>query len=298
MQVITSAKDIPKCALALGNFDGLHLAHIKLLNDCLKYARVHNLSGGVLIFAKHSEKVIKNRDIKLLTTLDEKLEILKNTDIDFVYIQEFDEDFMRMSCEEFVAFLKNELNCSAVFAGFDYTFGYMAKGDAKLLEELANRNGIYTQILEETQISGKTVSSTMIRNLIRNGDVKTAKQYLQRCYEVCGRVVEGKQNGRKLGFPTANVEYDKQKLLPKDGVYYGYAKIRDIKYKCVINVGTNPTFSADFCTVEAYIKEFSEILYGEYIKILFEDKIRDEIRFSSPEELREQIKRDIKYINS
>lgn len=297
MRVITSAKDIPKCALALGNFDGLHLAHMRLADDCLKYARAHNLSGGMLIFAQHSKTVTKNRDIKLLTTLDEKLEILESINIDFVYIQEFDEDFMRLSCEEFLAFLKNELNCSAVFAGFDYTFGYEAKGDAKLLEELAQKNGLYAHILDKTEISGKTVSSTMIRELIQNGDVKTAKQYLQRCYEVRGRVVEGKQNGRRLGFPTANVEYDAHKFLPKDGVYFGYAKIRDSKFKCVVNVGTNPTFGAQFRTVEAYIEGFSGSLYGENIKILFEDKIRDEIRFSSPDKLKEQIKRDIKILS-
>ncbi len=296
MRIITRAEDMPLCALALGNFDGVHPAHVGIINACIENAKVNNLKSGVLIFENHTETVCKNKDIKLLTTLDEKLDIIDRLGVDFVFIKKFDEHIMKMNPENFFNFLINELNAKALFAGFDYSFGYMASGKADLLSELGEKNGIDVYICDEVDIDNEPISSTKIRELIKCGEVKKSKKYLNRFYEVSGKVVKGKQNGRKMGLPTANIDYHKEKLLPCDGVYSGYTVVDNKEYKSLINIGKNPTFDAVERTVESYITDFDGDIYGKNVTVGFYEKIRGEKKFGSMEELKKQIESDLEQV--
>lgn len=293
MQIISDLKNIPDCAIALGNFDGLHIAHTKILNECIAYAEKISLKSGVLLFENHTGTITENCNIKVLTPHKEKLEIISGLGLDFAFVKTFDKHFMELSPREFFDFLINKLNVKAVFAGFDYTFGYKASGNADLLKAFGNEKNIDINIIKEVDIDTIPVSSTLIRNMITEGKVDAAAKFLGRYYEISGNVVYGKQNGRKLGLPTANVEYDKDKLLPSDGVYAGYLTVGDSKYKCLINIGKNPTFNADIRTIEAHIADFSGDLYGKFVTIQFTKKIREEKKFNSPEELRLQIESDL-----
>ena len=293
MQIISDFTNIPGCAVALGNFDGLHIAHIKILKDCISYAKKRDIKSGVLLFENHTGTVTGDNDMKVLTPYKEKLALISGLNPDYVFVKTFDKDFMELSPEEFFDFIANTLNAKAVFAGFDYTFGYKAAGNAQILKALGKKKSIDINIIQEVDIDTVPVSSTLIRNMITEGKVDAAAKFLGRYYEISGNVVYGKQNGRKLGLPTANVEYDKDKLLPSDGVYAGYLTVGDSKYKCLINIGKNPTFNADIRTIEAHIADFCGDLYGKFVTIQFTKKIREEKKFNSPEELRLQIESDL-----
>ena len=296
MQIIKNPCDVPPCALALGNFDGLHIAHIKIINSCIAYSKSNNLKSGVLLFENHTANLCNNDKILLLTTLSEKLEILKDLRIDFVYIMPFDEGVMKMSPEEFFDFLVDTLKSKALFAGYDYTFGHKAMGNSHLLTDLSKEKNIYVNIIDKISLDNTSVSSTKIREFLSTGDIKKANEFLKRPYSLTGKVVPGKQNGRKMGLPTANVNSEDDKLLPQDGVYKGITIIDKKEYKSLINIGKNPTFNADKRTVESHILNFSDDIYNKEVTIKFLDKIRDEKKFSSIDELIKQINKDLEKI--
>lgn len=297
MEIIENILKIPECALALGNFDGLHIAHIKIINSCIEYARKNNLKSGVMLFKNHTKTVCEKEPVMLLTNLEEKIKILEKTGVDFVFLKDFDESLMKLSPEEFYKYLVDDLNAKALFIGYDYKFGHKASGDTKKLLELGEKSNIFVSVCDRINIDNMTVSSSKIRELINSGKVDIAKKYLDRLYELSGVVVEGKQNGTKMGLPTANVEYSCDKLLPPDGVYKGITVIDGVEYKSLINVGKNPTFNAKIRTVESHIVDFSNDLYGKFVTLKFIKKIRDEKKFSSYEELQKQIKKDLKQID-
>lgn len=294
MQIIKNPLKVPSCAMALGNFDGLHMAHTKIINSCIDFSKKNNLKSGVLLFENHTASLFKETSMKLLTTLSEKFNILENIGVDFIYLMSFDEKVMKMSPYDFFEFLTDTLNAKALFAGFDYTFGYKAEGDSELLKKLSLQKNIYIDISDKIVLNNKIVSSTEIRALIEKGDIKSANDFLKRPYELFGKVISGKQNGRKMGLPTANIEYEKDKLLPPDGVYKGITVIDFTEYKSLINIGKNPTFNAEKRTVESHIPDFFGDLYGKEISVKFLEKIRDEKKFSSVDELIKQINNDIK----
>ncbi len=273
--------DVSGTAICLGDFDGVHIGHRALFETAKKHGK-----WGALIF---------DRNIKggyLLTTLAEKLRRLEAAGADYVVIATFCEKFSKRTPEEFAKFLKNTLRVSAVVAGYDYRFGRKAAGDTDELLRLCGELGIGAEIIEPVTIDDEPVKSTKIRELIKCGDIKTANSLLGYNYSVSGKVIKGLQNGRKMGFPTANVDYDYEKLLPLDGVYYG--KVMEID--AVINVGKNPTFDAERRTVEAHIIDYNGDLYGEGITVEFIEKIRDDIKFEKIDELIKQIESDIDYV--
>ena len=296
MQIIKNFSNIPPCALALGNFDGLHIAHRKIINSCINFSKNNNLKSGVLLFENHTQNFFKKDKISLLTTLDEKINILKALGVDFICLMPFDEKVMKMSPEDFFDFLTDKLNAKAIFAGYDYTFGYKAMGNISLLSELSRKKNIYLDISDKVTLKNDVVSSTKIRDLIDSGKIKEANEFLDRPYSMTGEVVLGKQNGRKMGLPTANVKVNEEKLLPPDGVYKGKTIIDKKEYKSLINIGKNPTFNAENRTVESHIPGFSDNLYGKKITVKFLDKIRDEKKFSSVDELINQINKDLEKI--
>ncbi|MBQ7986503.1 MAG: bifunctional riboflavin kinase/FAD synthetase [Clostridia bacterium] len=266
-------------SICLGGFDGIHKGH-KALFDVAKSRG----KWGVLLFDRN----IKGNEN--LTTQTEKIKLIENCGADYVIIAEYSEKFSKRTPVEFVQVLENILKVSHIVCGYDYRFGYMAKGDAKALKELCEKADV--TVLEPVMQNDAPIKSTDIRTFIKKGDISLANELLGYNYTVSGKVEKGLGNGRKMGFPTANIAYSEEKLLPADGVYYGKMLGRD----AVINIGKNPTFEAEKRTVEVHIPDFSGDLYGENVEVEILEKIRDDIKFDSIDNLIVQINKDIDYV--
>lgn len=295
MDIIRQTGSVPyeRTVVALGNFDGMHTAHMTIIQKCIKYAKKHGCKSGVLLFSEHTRKLLSEKGVKIITPEKKKLEILRHAGIDFVYIRDFDADFMHLSPEEFVKQLSSSLHTVAVCVGYDYRFGFKAQGDAKLLEKLGKKYGFEAVVTDEIDLDGAAIKSTLIRRLISEGNVEKAGELLGRYVSVEGAVAHGLENGRKMGIPTANIEYEIDSAIPKNGVYAGYTYVDGIKYKSVINVGNNPTFGADKVTIESHILGFDQDIYDKVIIAEFVKRLRGDIKFSSIDELKNQINADI-----
>lgn len=273
--------DFSRAALCLGYFDGVHIAHRSLFEKAKAKGR-----WGVLLFDRNV------KGIPLLTTQYEKVSLIERSGADFVIIAEFSENFKNRSPYEFAEFLKNTLKVSGVVAGYDYRFGKSASGDAKILKKLSCDLGFSAEIVEAECEDGEPVKSTKIREYIKNGEMTEANKLLGYNYIVSGRVEKGLGNGRKIGFPTANIGYDPEKLLPQDGVYHGRVLGKD----AVINIGKNPTFDAKRRTIEAHLIDYDGDIYGKMVEVSFLKKTRDDIKFATEEELKKQIEEDVRSV--
>lgn len=278
--------------VALGNFDGLHVAHMTIIRNGIEYAKANGLKSGILLFEENTKNLTTGK-IELITPNEAKLELLGREKPDFVYMEKFDREFMQKTPEEFVRYLIDNLNIKAVCVGYDYSFGYKAMGDVDLLRSFGEKYGFKVFVTEAIKLDGKIVSSTYIRSVIKNGDMETVEKFLGRRYCIEGNVVRGKQNGKMIGIPTANVDYDVNMALPKEGVYAGITYVHGRRLKSVINVGRNLTFGAEKITVESHILDFDEDIYDEYIRVSFAVRLRGDIKFNSAKELVDQIKYDM-----
>ncbi|MDA8714654.1 bifunctional riboflavin kinase/FAD synthetase [Flavobacteriales bacterium] len=280
-----------------GTFDGVHFGHQKII-DRLK--SVANKIGGesvLLTFHPHPRMVLfpNDEDLKLLSTREEKIKRLEAAGLDHLIIYPFSRKFSRRTATEYVRdLLVNEIGVKSLVIGYDHQFGRNREGNFEQLIELA---GIYDFKLEEIpaqELDDVKVSSTKIRNALLQGDVKTASKYLGHDYKVSGIVVKGRQLGRELGFPTANISVlDRYKLIPGDGVYAVRVKVNKKNFKGMLNIGYRPTVGGLFkATMEVNIFEFNENIYGHYIGVEFVKRLRDEIKFDSMEELKVQLELD------
>jgi riboflavin kinase/FMN adenylyltransferase len=289
-------------AVALGNFDGVHIGHQELINSNINEAKKRNLKSTVLVFRNHTKEILKkNGDskIQLLTSFDQKIDILKGFGLDTLYIADFNENLMKLSPEEFVDnILLKKLNTKLVTVGFNYRFGYKASGDVELLKKIGLDKGIDVNIMPPVYVGDEIVSSTAIRNSIKAGDIKKANRFLGRNFTIIGSVVKGKNRGRKLGFPTANIKLIDNYVLPKQGVYITNTIVDGEKLISLTNIGYNPTFNEDELKIETYILDFNGNLYGKTLQIQFIDFIRDDVKFNTAQELIEQIEKDVKYIKT
>lgn len=292
MEVIRNKVDYDGTVVALGNFDGLHVAHMTIIRNGIQYAKEHNLKSGVLLFDENTKGVTQGK-IELITPNEAKLELLEREKADFVFMEKFDKEFMKKTPEEFVLYLVNNLHVKAVCVGYDYSFGFKAQGDVEMLKKFGEKYGFKVFVTDVIKIDGRVVASTYIRQVIKSGEMEEAERFLGRRYCIEGNVVKGLQNGRKMGIPTANVDYDINMALPKAGVYAGITYVSGKRLKSVINVGKNPTFGAEKLTVESHILGFDEDIYGEYIRVSFAKRLRGDIKFNSMEELKNQIQNDI-----
>ncbi len=295
MKIIHAEKeaDYVQTAVALGNFDGLHIAHMKIIRDCIATAEKRGIQSGVLLFEENTKSVAGRGKVELITTNDQKLKLLSRENLDFVYVRQFTEEFMKKSPEEFVRLLVKNLKVKIVCVGYDYRFGHKAAGDVNTLRELGEKYGFEVIVTDKITIDGETVSSTLIRSLVRNGRVDDAVKFLGRRYTISGEVVYGKQNGTKMGLPTANVDYDSDMVLPREGVYAGITEVDGRRYVSVVNVGKNITFGAKRVTVESHLIDFSGNIYGKNINVLFVKRLRGDIKFTNADELKRQINKDI-----
>lgn len=274
-------------AIALGNFDGMHMGHIKVIEA----AKNRGGSFGALLFKTHTSSD------KVITPLSEKLRILEALGADFAYVVSFDEEFKNKSCAEFVVFLSS-IGVKYVSVGYDYRCGKDAAADCTELAAELDKYGIDAMIADPVEVLGEPVKSSRIREYIQAGDITSANRLMTRPYRICGRVVEGLQNGRKLGFPTANIEIPKEQLLPKDGVYCCESIMGGKRYDAVMNIGKNPTFFASRRTVEVHIIDYDRDIYGESLCVDVSERIRGDMRFDSLEELSQRIELDKEYVIS
>ncbi len=290
MQILESCS--AECAIALGNFDGLHKAHMAIINACKSFAAENKIKCGVLLFDRHTSALF-GKGVKLLTDMNEKLALLEKSGVDFVHIVTFNRETASLLPNEFIDGILAKFNVHTFFAGYDYTFGRGASGSAESLAEYGRKKGFAVSVTPRMLHDGERISSSLIRNLLENGNTERAEQFLGRYYSVSGEVVVGMGNGKKSLFPTANIAYGEEKFLPSDGVYAGAAEIKGKIYKTAVNIGKNPTLDAKLRTVEAYILDFEGELYGENITVEFIKKLRDDRKFSGFDELKKQIEKDI-----
>ncbi|HEX9026662.1 MAG TPA: bifunctional riboflavin kinase/FAD synthetase [Clostridium sp.] len=279
--------------IALGSFDGLHIGHLSLIYKVVEVAKKNNGKSMVFTFKNHPRTFINKEEApKLLMDNNRKIEILKIHKVDIVCFQEFDLKFMKMTPKEFVEFLVFEYNIKGFVVGFNYKFGYKNLGDVELLKKLQNEYGYELYVMEPCTYKTQVISSTRIRKALEDGEVLDASKMLDLPYTLSGEVIHGKQLGRTIGFPTANLKYNQNFILPKIGVYYTNIKVNNNIYKGITSVGNNPTVEGKTLTIETYILEFNKDIYGENIDVSFIKKIRDEKKFNSLEELKDQLQKD------
>ena len=282
------------CVLALGSFDALHSAHIKLIKKTIDEANVRGVRAGVHMFCERIEKVIfPQSEHKSIYTNEQRVKITEQIGADFVYFEKFDTQFMNMSAFDFAKMLKEKFDVKCVVAGFDYTFGRGREGDATLLEKYGALLGFDVVITAALEYEGEIISSTKIRTLIQEGNVSDISALLAREYSLTGAVVHDRGVGRTMGLPTANIRIDDDVLLLKNGVYAAYTIIGEKKYPCVVNIGVRPTFELSNVSVEAHIIDFDKDLYGKSITLYFLKRLRDEKKFDTKEALAAQILQDI-----
>lgn len=290
--------DATRPVVTVGTFDGVHLGHRKVLEKLKDIARKTGGESVVFTFHPHPRQVLtpEEHNLRLLTTLEEKTELLKLTGIDHLVIFPFTRDFSKLTYGEFVkTILIDRINPVCLVVGYDHRFGHNRKGDYESLRECAGNYRVKIEKLDVLLMDEVNISSTRIRDALESGNVRLANQYLGYAYELHGKVVEGKQMGREMGFPTANIEaLDVAKLIPGYGVYAVKIKLTDGVKNGMLNIGTRPTFNqnADARSIEVNIFDFDDILYGASVSLVFIDKIRNEIRFPDKEALIRQLHND------
>lgn len=298
MEIIDLKKNGSKnnIAVALGNFDGIHRGHRYLIEDNINKANKYNLEPSILLFKNHTRLTINKNNIPILTSNEQKFKILEDMGIRIVYILDFDENVMKLNGEEFVKdIIVNKLKAKLVTVGFDYRFGHKASGDSKYLKKLGEKYNFKTNIIEPIYIDGQVISSTKIRNFISSGNIKKANEFLGHYYSIIGNVVSGSSRGRKLGYPTANIELINNHIVPKPGVYKSISLLNGEEFISLTNIGYNPTFNGKTLKIENHILDFNRNIYGEILEVQFLDFIREDIKFNTAEELIEQMNKDVEY---
>lgn len=282
--------------LSLGMFDGVHLGHISIINQLKEKAKEKGLQTALLSFWPHPRKVFNpNDELKLLTTLEEKISLLEKSDIDLLFLKKFDEEFRNLTGEEFIRqILVEKLNAKSIIIGHDHVFGKNKSGNFELLQKLSTELGYEVAQLDAVKEGEFNISSTKIRNCLGNGNIIGANKMLGYHYSISGKVIDGKKLGRTIGYPTANLEINELKLLPKKGAYIVEVFVKNKFYKGMLSIGTNPTVNGEKLTVEVYILDFNEEIYGENITINFRDFLHEEIKFESLEKLIERLDEDKK----
>jgi len=303
MKVIRSVQDIQKPlhnpVMTIGNFDGVHRGHKVLFRRVVDWAKKLGGQSVVMTFDPHPLQVLApSRGPDFITSHGKKLELIEAEGIDVTIVIPFSTDFAQISAHDFVKdLLVDRIGIKGIVVGYDYRFGRNREGDIRLLRDLGGRYGFQVEMVSGIELEGTLVSSTAIRQLIRDGDIREAERLLGRPYEIVGRVVKGRERGRLLGFPTANVDIQKQ-VPPKPGVYAVEVDIDGETYMGAANFGWNPTFGDPTPSLEVHVLDFDGNLYGKEIAVRFIERIRDERRFSGPEALVAQIHQDVETVRS
>lgn len=285
---------LPNAAVTIGNFDGVHLGHREIFRRVRRAAAELAGVSVVITFVPHPLRVLSpEKAPRLINTYAEKETLIEASGIDYLFALPFDRAFAAMTAEEFVRrILVDKIGIKRLIIGYDYAFGRNREGNVALLERLGRECGFDVEVLGPIGNGDTVFSSTTVRNMIASGDVKGVVSLLGRHFSLGGKVVHGHHRGRGIGFPTANLETEKD-LLPRHGVYAVKVKIDDAIYDGACNIGDNPTFQDKTIAIEVFIFDFAGDLYGRDVRLYFVDRIRDEQRFTDAEALQKAIKSDV-----
>jgi len=281
-------------ALTVGVFDGVHLGHQHLLGYLKKQAQERDLISGVITFRYHPQHVLSPQTrLPVLTSLQERISLLHETGVELVIPLTFTLKLAQASAAQFVTWLKNHLKMRLLIIGPDSALGSGREGDGSRLKALGKELGFCVEMVAPIVSEGEKISSTSIRQALLRGDTSKAMKLLGRPFSLSGEVVHGVERGRALGFPTANMGIDSSQLVPADGVYATRAHVGEQIFSSVTNIGRRPTFGEQERTVEVYLLDFDAKLYEREIRVDFLQRLREEKRFASAEELAKQIERDV-----
>ncbi|MDD7305821.1 MAG: bifunctional riboflavin kinase/FAD synthetase [Peptoniphilaceae bacterium] len=286
--------DIHPKTVSLGNFDGIHKGHRKLMKKNIELSNQYDLTPSVLLF-KENTKNILNGEREYLTSLEDKIEILADLGIKCFCLLDFNEKFKNLSPEDFIEkILYEKLNAKYVIIGDNYFFGKGAIGDKNTLKAHEDEYDYKTYVVDFEMDEDRIINSTDIRKMIRKGDLAKANRELERPYRMKGTIVKGKQRGRLLNFPTANLNPNFKYVSPKFGVYFSKVYLDNNTYFALTDVGTNPTFENEKIKIETYILDFSEDVYGKEMTIEYLEYLRPDYKFDSKDGLIEQMNEDKK----
>ncbi|KAB3536949.1 bifunctional riboflavin kinase/FAD synthetase [Alkaliphilus pronyensis] len=285
-------------AIALGNFDGVHIGHQRLIKALVEKSLEYNLESCVYTFKNHPlEYMLRGEGPPVITPIEMKKKILEEFNVETLILDEFNNEIMSLSPELFVKeILVNRLNCKIAIVGFDYRFGYKAQGDVELLVELSKKYGYQVFVIDSVILHNEKVSSSSIRAYIQKGCIDLANQLLGRYYSIYSKIVHGMGRGKFLGYPTANSLIESFHLIPMDGVYATFVDIDGKTYMGATCVGTNPTFNGENTTIETFIIDYKGSLYEKFIEIQFVMRLRDNYKFENPEKLVEQMMVDVENV--
>lgn len=281
--------------VTIGNFDGVHLGHQRLFEVVEQRAYHFHGTSIAITFDPHPLQILKPGGIKLVSTCEQKAELIEMSGIDVLVIIPFDAEFSKTTAEQFVDdILIGKIGVQHLFVGYDYAFGKGRAGNIDFLKDQGRGKGFSVTVIDAYYKDDTLISSTIVRNLVAEGKMMDTSQLLGRYYQIRGQVQRGKQRGGKeIGFPTANLHIDEEDLVPRTGVYVCQVISAGIRYGGVINIGYNPTFGEETLVAETHIFDFNKNIYGKPIKVNLLKFLREEVKFSSIKELSEQIAKDV-----
>ncbi|MCI8610176.1 MAG: bifunctional riboflavin kinase/FAD synthetase [Firmicutes bacterium] len=287
-------RDIQPCSIALGNFDGIHVGHQALISHAVEKARDTGIKSGVFTFSNHPKNLFTGENtVKNIIYQQEKSDLIEGLGVDYLFNLPFTWEICHMEPIAFIdELLVDRMNLREAFCGFNYRFGFKAMGNPQILRQEGLIKGYNVNEIPPVMVDGDVVSSTLIRGLIRSGDMEECERFLGRKYSIGGEVVVGNRIGRTIGFPTSNITVDESMVTPPNGVYITNCIYNGEKYPSVTNVGVKPTIGDFEKNMETHIFNFDKELYGKQIQVEFLKMTRDEVKFHGVEELSAQIKKD------
>lgn len=292
-------EDLPETIAAIGFFDGIHRGHKEVITNAVNKAKAQQMESAVISFHPHPSVVLNNPDkpVQYITTIEEKEVLLEEIGVDRLYLITFNKELSSLSPEAFINHFIIGLHIKHLVAGFDFSFGHKGAGNMQNIQTFTKNNFSVTSI-DPVKNENKKVSSTRIRKSLASGDIAKVNELLGRPYETTGVVIEGDKRGRQLGYPTANLNVNEEKLLPTRGVYAVKVNYHNKIYEGMANLGVKPTFKTGDLkpSVEVYMFDFEGNIYGESITVLWYQFIRNEKKFNGLNELVSQLKEDEKTI--
>lgn len=280
--------------ITIGSFDGVHRGHAQLIQTVMDHARAKKAASVVVTLNPHPRLVLRpDSPLLLLSTLDERLDLLAHRGVDYVVVFPFSMEQSKLRAREFVELLRNHLNIIELVCGPHFALGYKREGTIPVLQSLGEEFGFSVSVVEPHQFADGTISSTRVRDLVADGTVSVAAQLLGRYPTLKGIVVHGDHRGRELGFPTANLEVPDKKLIPANGIYAVRVRLGNEWHDGAASVGIRPTFGGGKRLVEIFILDFARWIYGEELQVFFIERLRDEEKFDNIQALLDQMALDV-----
>lgn len=278
--------------VALGMFDGVHIGHRALIGRAVEEAKLLRAEPAVFTFSNHPMDVLGG-SVKLLSSMKERNAMIRALGIQELVSEPFTCQLAALEPEAFVGLLQARWDVKSVVAGYNYTFGSRGLGTPETLERIGRERGFSVLVVPPVLYEAEPVSSTRVREAVERGDMQLAGAMLGRKYSLSGRVVKNRRIGRRIGFPTANIEPEERRVLPPDGVYATIAYVGGAAYRAVTNIGSNPTVNGDKLSIETHILNFDADIYGEVLTVAFHCFLRGEMKFAGVEEMKRQIEQDV-----